>query len=178
MLDLFQKANKSIADTVKDGGTTLSVVLAINNNLMVAHVGDSRIYFLREGVIQQLSEDHSLVAMLVANKEITEEESLDHPDRSVLLKSLGSKTRLSDGYVQNLSRTTGNLSMTLQNGDILLLCSDGVWDLVPAKELEAIFTNYESLQSAVDKTIAKVIDKGASDNATLLALQCQISSVN
>ena len=106
LLNLFQKANISIADAVRNGGTTLSVALAINDSLMIAHVGDSRIYLIRQGKMKQLSEDHSLVAMLVANGEITEEESLTHPDRNVLLKSIGSKKHLSEGYVQNLSRTT------------------------------------------------------------------------
>jgi protein phosphatase len=178
LLNLFQKANISIADTVRNGGTTLSVVLAINDSLMIAHVGDSRIYLIRQGKIQQLSEDHSLVAMLVANGEITEEESLTHPDRNVLLKSIGSKKHLSEGYVQNLSRTTSNLSMTLENEDILLLCSDGVWDLVPTQELAEIFSQFESLQMAVDQTIQRVINQGATDNATLLAMQCFMTSGN
>ena len=174
LISLFQKANESIANTIKGGGTTLSLVLAIADRLMVAHVGDSRIYLLRQEEIKQLSEDHSLVAMMVASGQITPEESLEHPDRNVLTKSLGSKRRLSDGYVQDLRRTTNELSMTLENDDILLLCSDGVWDLVSNKELAEMFISSQSLQSAVDKTIDKVLEKGASDNATLLALQCKI----
>lgn len=141
LLDLCQKANQLISEQVNDGGTTLSVVLAINDDLMIAHIGDSRIYHLRKGEIQQISEDHSLVAMLVANGEITEEESLEHPDRNVLLKSLGSKRHLSNGYVQTLNRTLNNLSIKLENEDILLLCSDGVWDLVPKGELLELFNS-------------------------------------
>ena len=178
LISLFKKANESIANTVKDGGTTLSLVLAIADRLMVAHVGDSRIYLIRQGEIKQLSEDHSLVAMMVASGQITQEESLEHPDRNVLTKSLGSKRRLSDGYVQDLKRTSDGLSMTLENDDILLLCSDGVWDLVSNKELTEIFISSQSLQSAVDKTINKVLEKGASDNATLLALQCKIQKAS
>ncbi|MEC4819320.1 MAG: protein phosphatase 2C domain-containing protein, partial [Scytonema sp. PMC 1069.18] len=171
---LFQKANEVISKNVKDGGTTLSVVLAIGQQLTIAHVGDSRIYLLRQGEIQQLSEDHSLVAMLIASGQITEEESLNHPDRNVLTKSLGSKLRLSDGYIQDLRRTKQDLSITLENGDILLLCSDGVWDLVPKNELLDIFNNNQSLQLSVDRTINRVLEQGASDNATLLALQCRM----
>ncbi len=178
LISLFKKANESIANTVKDGGTTLSLVMAIADRLMVAHVGDSRIYLIRQGEIKQLSEDHSLVAMMVASGQITQEESLEHPDRNVLTKSLGSKRRLSDGYVQDLKRTTDGLSMTLENDDILVLCSDGVWDLVSNKELTEIFISSQSLQSAVDKTINKVLEKGASDNATLLALQCKIQKAS
>jgi PPM family protein phosphatase len=171
LLDLFQQANHSIADTIKNGGTTLSAVLAIDRELVVAHVGDSRIYLLRDGKIQQISEDHSLVAMKVANGEITEEESLTHPERNVLLKSLGSKKSLSDGYVQNLTRTIDAPSMNLEDGDTLLLCSDGVWDLVSKQEFEEIFTSSETLQGGVDRVIQLTLDRGASDNSTLLGLK-------
>ena len=170
---LVHKANESIADTVKDGGTTVSAVLAVGDRLMVAHVGDSRIYLFRQGEISQLSEDHSLVAMMVASGQITQEESLEHPERSVLTKSLGSKRILSNGYVQDLKRIKPELSMAIEDGDLLLLCSDGVWDLISTDEIAQIFAN-SSLQSAVDATIDRVIEKGASDNATLLALQCSI----
>lgn len=174
LMSLFQKANDIVSKNVKNGGTTLSLILAIAQQLMVAHVGDSRIYLLRQGEIRQLSEDHSLVAMLVASGQITEAESLEHPDRNVLTKSLGSKSKLSDGYVQDLKRTTQELSMTLENADILLLCSDGVWDLVAKNEFAEIFNNNNDLQAAVDTTIERVIERGASDNATLLALQYQM----
>ena len=99
---------------MRDGGTTLSITLAVGRDLAIAHVGDSRIYLLRQGEIRQLSEDHSLVAMLVASGQITPEESLDHPDRNVLTKSIGSKRRLSDGYVQQLSRSDQNLFLSLR----------------------------------------------------------------
>ena len=176
LVDICQKTNQAIAEKVQDGGTTLSVVLAINHQLTIAHVGDSRIYHIHGGEIGQLSEDHSLVALLVASGEITEEESWEHPDRNVLLKSLGSTRNLSNGYVQNLNRTVNKLSIDLENNDIIILCSDGVWDLVQKTEMLDIFSHATSLQAAVDRVIEKVIAKGASDNATLLALQCQIES--
>ncbi|OCR02612.1 serine/threonine protein phosphatase [Oscillatoriales cyanobacterium USR001] len=171
LVSLVQKANESVATNVRDGGTTLSITLAVGRDLAIAHVGDSRIYLLRQGEIRQLSEDHSLVAMLVASGQITQEESLDHPDRNVLTKSIGSKRRLSDGYVQQLSRSGQNLSLPLENGDILLLCSDGVWDLVSNEELTKFFTHNQTLQVAVDEVINCVLKRGATDNATLLALQ-------
>jgi PPM family protein phosphatase len=175
LISVFQKANESVANHVKDGGTTLSLILAIAQQLMIAHVGDSRIYLLRQGQICQLSEDHSLIAMLVASGQITEAESVDHPDRNVLTKFLGSKSRLSDGYIQDLRRTHQELSITLENEDILLLCSDGVWDLVTKQELTDIFQNHQNLQLAVDQSIKQVIKRGASDNATLVALKCCIA---
>jgi PPM family protein phosphatase len=141
---------------------------------MIAHVGDSRILLLRNGQICQLSEDHSIVTMLLASGRITYEESLNHPDQNVLIKSLGSKSRLSEGYVQTLSRFDENPSMTLQDGDTLLLCSDGVWDLLSAADFADIFTQAETLPSGVHQAIAQVLSKGAHDNSTLLALRCQM----
>lgn len=177
LTDTFQKANQAIAAEVDNGGTTLSVVLACNDKLMIGHVGDSRIYLLRQGKIQQLSQDHSLVGLMVNNGEITEEESRNHPDRNVLLRSLGSKNSLSPGYVQNLTVTTKNLVLSLESQDILLLCSDGIWDLVRDEELQTIFSSpSSSLQDGVDNIIQKVLDAGASDNATLVALQYSTSS--
>ncbi|MEY3223114.1 MAG: hypothetical protein RLZZ203_1970 [Cyanobacteriota bacterium] len=169
--NLFVQANETVSNQLKDGGTTLSVILAISQQLIISHVGDSRIYLLRQGQIKQLSQDHSLVAMLVASEQITEAESLEHPERNVLTKSIGTKRRLSDGYVQNLKQTTPELSMQLEHEDIILLCSDGVWDLVPKNELAEIFTPDQNLQKSVNLTINKVLERGASDNATLLALQ-------
>ena len=173
LTSLVHKANESITNTVKDGGTTVSAVLAVGDCLMVAHVGDSRIYLIRKGEISQLSEDHSFVAMMVASGQITIEESLEHPERNVLTKSLGSKRILPHGYVQDLKRIESKLSMALEDGDLVLLCSDGVWDLVSTAEIAQIFAD-SNLQSATDATIARVIERGASDNATLLALECSI----
>ncbi len=178
LIELFQKANQAITNDVKDGGTTLSAVLGIGDRLMVAHVGDSRIYHIRQGEISQLSEDHSMVAMMVASGQITQEESLEHPDRNVLTKSLGAKRILPQGYVQDLKRTKQELAITLEDRDILLLCSDGVWDLVTTEEINKIFTDFDSLQSAVDTAIERVLERGASDNATLLALQCRVEKNN
>ncbi len=172
LIDLVQQANEAVAGKVKDGGTTISVVLAVGRELNIAHVGDSRIFLLRQGMICQLSEDHSLAAMLLANGQITYEESLDHPDRSTLIRSLGSKIRLSDGYVQDLSYFGKDFLLTLENRDILILCSDGVWDFVSSDELAEIFEQQQSLQSAIDETINLVLERGANDNATIVASKC------
>lgn len=178
LTNLFTQANETVSNQVKEGGTTLSVIFAKSQKLIISHVGDTRIYLLRQGEIKQLSEDHSLVAMLVASGQITPSQSLEHPDRNVLIKSIGTKRRLSDGYVQNLKQTTPELSMQLEHEDIILLCSDGVWDLVSKNELEEIFTidHDQNLQTSVNLTINKVLERGASDNATLLALQFLVNT--
>lgn len=174
LTDIIQKANDCVVKNVRNGGTTLSLILAIDRELMIAHLGDSRIYIIRNGYICQLSEDHSLVAMLLANGEITYQESQNHPERSVLLKCLGTKRKLDQNYIQNLTRFGSDLSMILENRDILIICSDGIWDLVSSDELAEIFVHHQKLETAVNKTIDQVISRGATDNATILALQCSI----
>ncbi|MDJ0511369.1 MAG: protein phosphatase 2C domain-containing protein [Crocosphaera sp.] len=175
LVNVFQKANQAIASEVDNGGTTLSVVLALNEQLMIGHVGDSRIYLLRQGNLEQISQDHSYVALLVNNGEITEEESKNHPDRSLLLRSLGSKNTLSHDYVQNLTATTNHLVLTLENNDLLLLCSDGIWDLISQEKIQDIFSDpHLALQDAVNLIIDNVLEAGASDNATILALEYNI----
>jgi protein phosphatase len=169
--ELVGLANKNITSQVRNGGTTMSVVFAFNQQLHIAHVGDSRIYLIRRQMISQLSEDHSLVAMLLNSGQISYEESLDHPDRNVLIKSLGGQPQLNSGHVQTLSHFGQDNYLTLEDGDILLLCSDGVWDLVPADEMVTIFSKAENLQMAVNQTIDQVLKRGANDNATLVSLQ-------
>ena len=176
LIELVQKANACVTDNVRDGGTTLSLVMAIGRDLAIAHVGDSRIFLLRNKQICQLSEDHSMVATLLAGGQITYEESQVHPDRNVLTKSLGSKRKLSDRYVQDLSLFGSDLSLPMENGDILLLCSDGVWDLVSADELAENFSSDRTLHAAVELTIEQILARGAYDNATILALRCTIKN--
>lgn len=176
LISVVEKANTNVIENVKRGGTTLSVVLAVENQLAIAHVGDSRIFLIRNDTICQLSEDHSLVASLLANGEITYQDSQQHPQRNVITKCLGAKKTLGDDYVQTLSSFGADLSISLKERDILLLCSDGVWDLVPATELAEIFTKNQNLKTAVNETINRILMRGAGDNATLVALKCCITS--
>ena len=172
LVSLVEQANAVVSEKVQNGGTTLSLVLLESTKMSIAHVGDSRIYFVRDREIRQLSEDHSLVALLVASGQISEAESQQHPDRNVLTKSLGAKKRLSQGYVQTVT------DIELQDGDVILLCSDGVWDLVNDQELMELFmpmTSKTVLQTAVNQGIKLVLKRGAPDNATLLALRCHIT---
>ena len=182
LIEQIQDANQKIFRTIRNGGTTLSVVLGVADYLLIAHVGDSRIFLIRNGHICQLSEDHSLVQNLWVTGQISYAEMQDHPDRNVLLKSIGSR-RLLKTDIQTLQKFGAELSLPLQYGDILLLCSDGVWDLVPPDELCEIFApiahktdrSVTSLQPQIDQVLQRVIDRGAHDNATIMGLQCFIS---
>lgn len=172
LCQVVQKANTQVMDLVRDGGTTLSALLAVGQDLFLAHVGDSRAFLIRNKTICQLSEDHSLVAMLVSSGQITYEESQTHEDRNVLTRSLGSVRQLSQDYVQTLNRFGESSSLLLQDGDVLTICSDGVWDLVTAEDFCNIFESAPNLQVGVKEVIQRVLQKGAHDNATIIALRC------
>lgn len=176
LLSVVNKANKCVIENVYKGGTTLSIVWANSRSLRIAHVGDSRIYLIRKKMICQLSEDHSLVAMLLAEGDITYEESYKHPQRNILTKCIGSKETLNSNYVQTLQSFNSDLSILLEQDDIIILCSDGIWDLVPQTELAEIFIKTRSLQIAVNNTINLVLTRGARDNATIVAMKCNLSN--
>jgi protein phosphatase len=116
--------------------------------------------------------------MLLNGGDITYEESLQHSQRNILTKSLGNKGNLSSGYVQNLSYSHHNLEQKLEDQDILILCSDGVWSLLSSEQLAEIFINNNDLNLGVEKVIEQVLEKGANDNATIIALKCSIKYNN
>lgn len=173
---LVEKANEAISENLHSGGSTLSLIAAFGQELQIAHVGDSRIYIIRKNILCQLSEDHSMVAMLLNSSQISYEESVKHPDRNILIKSLGSKPCLSDGYVQTLSCFNSEVFLPLEDGDIILLCSDGIWDLISFEEFVESFRDTTNLQKEVQSIIHKILERGANDNATLIALKCSLES--
>jgi PPM family protein phosphatase len=174
LTSLVQKANDEIVKAVRNGGTTLSAVLAVGRELAIAHVGDSRIFLIRKGFICQLSEDHSLVSTLLTLGQINYEESLKHPDRNILTRSLGSQAALNSDQIQTLKSFGKDYSLILEDHDIILICSDGIWDLIEPPELSQIFMGNTSLLESVNNTIGLVLSRGATDNATILALLCKI----
>lgn len=171
---VVKKANKCVCENVYKGGTTLSIAWAASRKLRIAHVGDSRIYLIRKRMICQLSEDHSLVAMLLADGDITYEESRKHPQRNVLTKCIGSKEKLNSSHIQTLATFGSDLSILLEQDDIIILCSDGIWDLIPQTELAEIFTENRHLKVSVNDTINLVLTRGARDNATIVAMKCNL----
>jgi protein phosphatase len=117
-----------------------------------------------------------MVKMLLSSGQISYKESLEHPDRNILVKSLGSKPKLSQGYVQTLSHITPDSFLELEAEDLLILCSDGIWDLISEEYLVNTLNSASTLQSAVNTIIEETVRRGANDNATLLVLRISIAS--
>lgn len=177
LCEVTRLANQKVYSQVPSGGTTLSVILAVNQKLWVNHLGDSRISLIRNGQECQLSEDHSWVRFLFNNGQIQFNDMENHRDRNTLIKSLGSKKDIDNSYIHRLGNfDSQSLALELKSGDLLLLYSDGVWDLIKPGEMIDILNQSDTLQKGVNQIIQQVIIRGAPDNATLIALQCHLDS--
>jgi len=125
----IEQANSEIYNASKSKpelfgmGTTITLGFRLDNRLYLGHVGDSRAYLMRKGKLQQMTEDHSLVARLIKEKAITQEEARFHPDRGKILRCLGVSDKVMIDFSNQVNH--GNL-LTLIHGDSLIFCSDGL----------------------------------------------------
>lgn len=163
--EAVQTANKNVLDirksTGSDLGSTFVGALVDNNNAYIAHVGDSRAYLITSNKIQQITTDHSLVERLVATGQITAEEARYHPQRNVIYRTIGDKANI------EVDMNT----LTLNEGDILLLCSDGLSGMVTDEDMMRIIKNAPSPQAACDRLIDAANAAGGEDNITVVIIE-------
>jgi protein phosphatase len=163
----IQQANSAIVKygenkTAARGlGCTVTAALIQNDQAYVANVGDSRTYLLREGKLKPITKDHSLVARLVEANQIEPEDVYSHPQRNLIYRSLGAghKTVEVDVFHQ-----------TLQSDDMLLLCSDGLWEMVHSDELRRELSEKKSPQAICDALIDMANANGGEDNITAIVV--------
>jgi PPM family protein phosphatase len=155
----------------RDGGCTLTGVVMVGDRLTVAHVGDSRAYLRSATGLEQLTRDHSLVAALVASGTMSAQEAESSQDRSTILRSLGSVRQPQGSYVDNLAVQRGDISLQLEPGDALLLCSDGVWGEVADAVFDEVLTAASSANEAATQLVGAALEAGAPDNATVLVVR-------
>ncbi len=161
-------ANRKLRDTVGDRpelagmGTTFTGFLTVGEKLALAHIGDSRLYLLRDGTLRQITKDHTFVQRLVDSGKITEEEAKTHPRRSVLMRVLGDV---------DSSPEVDTEVLDTEPGDVWLLCSDGLCGYVEDTDIEKILRRRDSLQGAVDSLIDKSLANGAPDNVTVVLVE-------
>lgn len=147
-------------DPAHDGGTTLTVALVLGQDLFAAHVGDSRAYWLVDGQLQSVTNDHSLVQRLQDEGQLTAEEAHDYQFRNVLLRALGQEDELEiDTYQRSLPRKGR-----------LLLCSDGLCGLVRDPELQQIMNLPIPPHETADELIAAAMKAGGHDNITAVVV--------
>jgi PPM family protein phosphatase len=161
MIAAVQKANADIIAGVPEGGTTMTAVAVIGDLAYVAHVGDSRVYLITKDGLEQITRDHSLVQRLIELDQLTREEAEDHPQKNVLYRALG----------QSETLEVDALTRRLPPNSRLLLCSDGLWNLVEEKDIVEIAMSHNNPQEACDKLVALANKRGGTDNITAIMLQ-------
>jgi PPM family protein phosphatase len=142
-------------------GTTIEAIISTELFASVAHVGDSRSYILNDSGFQQLTEDHTLVNELVRTGQISKEDAEHHPRKNVILRALGTEQNV------NIDIKT----ITFEEGDVLLLCSDGLSNKVSEAEMIEILTNGEQLERKADTLISLANEYGGEDNITLAIVE-------
>ncbi len=152
---------KATSDLKKRGmGTTFSAVAAANMKAYIVHVGDSRIYIIRNNEMLRLTTDHTFVEKMVEEGRLTEDEARDHPQKNILYMSLGAR--------QSFSPEVSD-SFDLNEGDIFILCSDGLNNMVADEQIKKHVLTYPP-KKAVDKLVKMANDNGGIDNITLLVV--------
>jgi serine/threonine protein phosphatase PrpC len=150
-------------DQLAGMGTTLTAAYVGEDDLTVAHVGDSRLYRLREGALERLTDDHSLVEELVRQGKLTPEEADEHPQRSIITRALGAEPG-----VEPDSRT-----WPARAGDVYLICSDGLTSMVAEAQVAAIIQGSDSLAAAGRTLIDAANDAGGRDNITVILFRLE-----
>jgi PPM family protein phosphatase len=165
---LIQEANRRIYDRATSDpsasgmGTTTTAALVEGMTVVIGHVGDSRAYLVRGEQMEQLTEDHSLVNELLKTGRLSEEEANVHPQRSVITRAVGTDPDVDvDGF-----------TIEAEEGDVFLLCSDGLTDMVEDEEiLEVVHTHRDDLDKAVKALVAAANRGGGEDNITAVAFR-------
>jgi len=143
-------------------GTTVSAMIRVKSQMVIAHIGDSRIYRLREGVLEQITADHTFVQRLVDSGRITPEEAAVHPRRSVLMRVLGD--------VDAEPEVDTHIVDTLP-GDRWLLCSDGLSGYVSERDIAETLLTVDDVELAAHKLITQSLSEGAPDNVTVVIVR-------
>lgn len=163
LLSGFEQVNRLIyeeqlKDQVLSGmGTTLTVLWETEEEIILGHIGDSRAYRMRNGRIEQLSMDHSVVGEMVREGVLTEEQAMQHPYRNVITQAVGTSETLNPD-IKIIDK---------QKGDKYILCSDGLYEYVNKEEMRDLLLR-NAPEDAAEKMIEKALNAGGKDNVTVL----------
>lgn len=159
LVGAIEKANLEVYNELGGrSGTTCTAAVVLGERVYVGHVGDSRAYFINKGTIEQITRDHSMTQRLLEVGQLTPEEASTHSRKNQLYRTLGYKDTLEVDLV----------SKRLAARSKLLLCSDGLWNLVPDEEILKIIQGNDDLQMMCEKLVAKANAEGGDDNISVV----------
>ena len=144
-------------------GTTLCCLLFHEEGIVLAHVGDSRIYRMRNGSFEQLTKDHSLLRNLVEQGQLSDQQATGFLYKNIITKAIGTEAKVEPSIVTD----------SIQEGDIYLMCSDGLSDLLSAKEIANILLVSSTKEAAVKALVDRANDEGGRDNITVVFAKIQ-----
>jgi serine/threonine protein phosphatase PrpC len=142
-------------------GTTLVCVLALDRQMVMAHVGDSRCYRLRKGTLKQLTDDHSLVASQVKSGHLTAAEAREASHKNIITRAIGTAEHVKPDVV----------TIPVENRDLFLLCSDGLTDMVTDADLARLMGSTRPLQERAQEMVDLANDRGGRDNITAVLVE-------
>ena len=144
-------------------GTTLTAAYVGRGEVSFAHVGDSRAYRLRRGELERITEDHSLVEELLRQGRLTEEEAEEHPQRSIITRALGPEPEVE----------VDTVTVAAEDGDVYLLCSDGLTSMVGEATIGAILREAPDITTAAEQLVSAALDAGGRDNVTVVLFRVE-----
>ena len=165
--DLVEQANGRIhqlaaSDSSRAGmGTTLTAAILENDEISIAHVGDSRAYLWRDGELKRLTSDHSLVEELRREGKLTEEQAEEHPQRSIITRALGPENHVE----------VDTMTYRAREGDVYLLCSDGLTTMIREPQIAAELTEGGDLRAVTRRLVRAANEAGGRDNITVVAFR-------
>ncbi|MBQ3404030.1 MAG: Stp1/IreP family PP2C-type Ser/Thr phosphatase [Oscillospiraceae bacterium] len=145
-------------DNCRGMGTTLVAVLLCYNEAVVLNIGDSRAYHITDEEIKQITRDHSVVEDMVVSGEITREESRNHPRKNLITRALGTAAEVECDLFK----------LEISEGDSILLCSDGLTNLVEDEEIKETVSRVSDTKECCEKLLESAIERGAPDNVTVV----------
>ncbi len=159
--DALDEANSAVVEQVPGGGTTMTAVLLLGSQMTIGHVGDSRAYSINNGQIEILTRDHSLVERLKELGQLTAEEAESHPQRNVLYRAIG----------QGANLEIDVFTTTAPKGGHLLICSDGLWGVVPDPQIKHVVNDAPHPQIACEQLVQAANLAGGPDNISVVIVR-------
>ena len=148
-------------------GTTMVLVTIVGHYAYVANVGDSRLYLIDENKISQITKDHPLVEEMVRMGEISRDDARNHPDKNIITRALGAGRDVDVDF----------FDVRLTPGDILLLCSDGLSNMVPDEDIRQVILTSETLEEAGRRLVSMANDNGGRDNIAVVLVEPETKEV-